>query len=79
MELTAEHENALWAVRNGGDIFSLSTAMLLRDCQEEGLVTIGAAMGKYGDGTNREPYFGAMITAKGKKALKAALNSGGRK
>jgi hypothetical protein len=65
MKLTEEHKKALWAVRKGADIFSLLTAKLLRECEKDGLVTITQAMGNYGDGTNREPYFGAIMTGKG--------------
>ena len=76
MELTAEHENALWAVRNGADVFSLLAAKLLRDCEKDGLVAITPAMGEYGDGTKREPYFGAVITGKGKEVLVDAIING---
>jgi len=77
MELTKEHEDALWAVRSGGDVFSLLTAKLLRECEQDGFVTTGPVMGEYGDGSNREPYFGARTTIKGLVFLQAALDAEG--
>jgi len=67
-ELTIFERQALEAVKDGGDVFSRGTAVLLRGLEQEGLVEICAAQGDY-DGKLCLPYFGAIITAKGKEVL----------
>ena len=71
--MTHKEREALKSVRGGADIFSLSLARTLRDIEkhESGLVTITKAMGDYQVDKPR-PYFGAILTGKGKKALTEA-------
>ena len=66
--LTIFERQALEAVKDGGDVFSRGTAVLLRGLEQEGLVEICDAQGDY-DGKLCLPYFGAIITAKGKEVL----------
>lgn len=63
---------AMLAVKNGADVFSYGIAKALREVEQSDpeLIDICKAMGNYGDGSNREPYFGAILTPKGQAALR---------
>ena len=67
MRLTKKHKQALQAVAHGADVFNYSTATTLREIERHRpeLVTITEPMGDYGGGAGREPYLGAIATAKG--------------
>lgn len=65
--------NALKAVESGADIISRSLAITLRKLEKEGLVKIGETIGHY-DPTRQLPYFGAIVTSKGKDLLRQIPN-----
>jgi len=67
MALTEEHKNALREIKDGADVFSYPTALRLREVQKEKpeLLVICKIMGEYPVAQKR-PYFGAILTAKGK-------------
>lgn len=71
MRLTSKHKEAMRQVINGGDVFDYGLARLLREVQrvDKSLIKIGKAKGDYGDGSGREPYFGAILTAKGRQEV----------
>lgn len=59
-------------IKDGADIHDYMVAKLLRriDTLHPGLISIGQLRMYRGDGTDRMPYFGAILTAKGRKLLK---------
>ena len=66
--LTVFERQALEAVKDGGDVFDRATATVLRGLEPDGFVEICEVMGDY-PGEQRQPYFGAIVTRKGKRAL----------
>lgn len=64
---------ALALVRDGADVHSYSLAKDLRELQRRFPTTIdiGRLEMYRGDGTGIVPYFGAIATAEGKKALRS--------
>lgn len=70
MNLTQAHKTVLKEVENGADVWGFIEARLLRQCESAGLVTICEAMADP-PGEQRQPYFGCIITAKGRRALTA--------
>lgn len=70
--LTDAHYEAMRAVTNGADVFSYVTARLLREVEatKPAFITVTDAMGDYNP-VGQLPYFGAILTGKGKDALKA--------
>ncbi len=67
VSLTGAEKCALLAVRDGADVFGYGLALTLRQIERKvpEYITITKARGNYGDGTGREPYFGAIATAAG--------------
>lgn len=72
-KIPAEYLAALALVRDGADVHSYALAKTLRQIEREfpALIRIGPLMMYQGDGTDRMPYFGAIATADGKRALRA--------
>ena len=66
---------SLRAVKDGADVYSLTVAKELREIEARfpSLVWIGEPMMYQGDGTDVVPYFGAIATSAGKRALRAGL------
>lgn len=84
MHLTEEHLKVMKAVKNGATIYGLNDAQLLREVQkyDKDLITIIDDMKKLEyilgyelDGAKQLPYFGAILTKKGKKYLKENMVS----
>lgn len=65
---------ALAQVKDGADVHSYALAKELREVEQRfpSLISIGRLEMYQGDGTGVVPYFGAIATAEGKRALKAA-------
>ena len=65
--LNAKHKKAMAAVKDGADVFDYAIARKLREVQRANpsLIRIVRPLGDYGDGSRREPYFGAKLTKKG--------------
>ncbi len=78
---TRKEIEALKAVRHGGDVLDYGMARTLRGLQKRGLgdlVDIGPREEEY-NGREQLPYFGAITTVKGLKAIRAsskAVNNG---
>lgn len=72
-KLTKAHKEAMAKVKNGGDVFSYTTALLLRGVERSHpeLITIGAAQINI-PGEQRQPYFGAKLTDAGIRAIEEA-------
>lgn len=68
MILTQDHKDVLKEVENGADVWGRAEAVLLRECEKDGLVEICEAMADV-PGEKRQPFFGCIITTKGKAAL----------
>lgn len=68
--LTPTERAALTAIRDGADVFSMTTAKTLRHLERTRpeLLEICPAMGEYGP-RDQHPYFGAILTAAGDDAL----------
>lgn len=64
---------ALALVKDGADVHSYTLAKSLRELEQRfpTLISIGRLEMYQGDGTGIVPYFGAIATAEGKRALKA--------
>lgn len=69
--LTAEMKKVMRAVKDGGDVWGLGEARCLREIKLRwpDLVTITKAMDVPADGAARQPYFGAILTDKGRAAV----------
>lgn len=69
--LTAEELDALRLIADGADIHSYTLARTLRRIQQTHpeLLSIGPLQMYQGDGTGITPYFGAILTAKGRKVI----------
>lgn len=72
MKLSNEEKDALKAIENGADVYGRGVAQILRNLWKEHpeWIDICAAMDAPEDGAKQQPYFGAILTAKGKKSLK---------
>lgn len=78
MKLTKEHKEAMRAVTHGADVSGYSIARLLREVERHHpeLITICKVMGDY-DGAGHVPYFGAILTKAGRRAVgKKRVKSG---
>lgn len=85
IEITPAHLTAMYGVRTGANIFSRGIAILLRDVQRfdpelieilsprELREDIGCTDQDLTDAEGKECYFGALLTPKGKKFLKARI------
>lgn len=71
-ELTTDEMSALRSVEGGADVYSMDLAMRLREIEKKApeLLTICEPQAYEGDGTDQMPYFGCIVTAAGKKALR---------
>ena len=74
MQLTDVHKSAMRKVASGADVFDYGLAKSLREVEKIApeMIRITGAMGDYGDGRNQEPYFGAILTKEGRRAIKSA-------
>ena len=70
--MTKKERAVLHAVIRGGDVYDWGAAQLLRALAARGFVAIVPAQGAPENGAMRQPYFGAILTAKGQRALKGA-------
>jgi hypothetical protein len=72
--LTAEMKTVMAAIKDGGDVWGYGEARCLREIERRfpGLVTITKAMQAPSDGAKQQPYFGAILTNAGRKAIEAA-------
>ena len=76
-ELQPNHYIVMGGIKNGADIYDLLNASLIRQIEtiDEDLVTIlnieelEEIHNKKFDGAKQMPYFGAILTGKGKKIL----------
>jgi hypothetical protein len=70
-QLNKAQREAMAAVKDGADVYDYATALRLREVQRAfpGFVDIGPAMAPPTNGTAKQPYFGAILTAAGKAAL----------
>ena len=73
LRLTMEQRAAMSAVAHGADVYSYSIAVRLREVQRAfpRLLDIGPAMNSPADGAAQQPYFGAILTARGRTAIAA--------
>lgn len=64
-------KEAFESISGGADIYSRVEAGLLRDLEDEypGMIDIGEARAYTGDGTDQKPFFGAVLTDKGRSFL----------
>lgn len=71
MILTNEHCNALVAILDGADVYSIRLAKALREIQRRAphLVSIVPAKNAPRNGAARPPYFGAIATPSGRQVL----------
>lgn len=62
-----EHLNALSSIRNGADIYGLGLAQALRGIERDypSYISICKPMAYNGDGADRMPYFGAIVSGGG--------------
>ena len=65
-------KEAMRLVEHGADIYDYTSARVLREVEKRHpkFISIGPAMMYKGDGTDRMPYFGAILTEAGRKALR---------
>ena len=70
--LTNEQIEILRKIKSGADIYDYMTAKILRTIEKNfpSLICITKPMMYQGDGTDQMPYFGAILTKDGKKAIK---------
>lgn len=66
--LTKDERAALRAVKDGGDVYDRGIAVILRACEKRGLVTIVKPVMPQ-SGKARQPYFGAITTRAGLRAI----------
>ncbi len=74
-DLSNKHKTALMTVSKGADVFNYHTSKILLECEKQGLVEICKARGNY-DPLRTPPYFGAIITSKGKKLIEEVSVNG---
>lgn len=72
--LSKEQQEAMFAIRSGGDVFSPTIARRLRALHKAHptLIEITEPMGRY-TATQERPYLGAILTAAGRHALAASI------
>lgn len=72
MKLLPGEKKAMEQVEKGADIYDYETARVLRQVEKRHpkFIHIGQAMMYKGDGTDRMPYFGAILKPAGIKALR---------
>jgi len=77
--LTSDHLDAMKEVKEGATIYGYRLAMLLREVQRydrslihiiDNMRELEQIVGEKFDGTKRLPYFGAILSEKGKTVLK---------
>lgn len=70
--LTAEQKRAMALVKNGADVYCYGLAGTLRGLQKTHgeLISITPAVDPPDDVKAKQPYFGAILTAAGKAAIK---------
>jgi len=68
VNLTEDHLGVLRQLEHGGDIWGYKEAVLLRQCEADGLVKVCEPMADI-PGNQRQPYFGCILTKKGKAIL----------
>lgn len=73
MKLTDAHKQAMARVKNGGDVFAYETAQLLREVERHHpeMIVIERAKSDI-PGDQQQPYFGAILTAAGIRAIQEA-------
>jgi len=64
----------LESVDGGADIYDLSLAIELRKLEKKGLVTVTRAMGAPENGAEQQPYFGCILSSKGRTTLTRQIN-----
>ena len=72
MKLTKAHMALLKEVDGGADVWGIVEATLLRQCEKDGLVVICKPQADP-PGEKRQPYFGCILTSKGKSVLKKVV------
>jgi hypothetical protein len=74
--LTEQHYIAMQAAEGGADIYSRPIAELLREVEKHNpdWIMITKPMAYDGDGTDQMPYFGAILTEDGVKAMEDELD-----
>ena len=70
-KLTAEEKKVMRQIVKGADIWGRYEAGIIRYIEREfpGLVTVTKAMNAPEDGAKQQPYFGAILTLAGLKAI----------
>lgn len=70
-DLSQDQVEAMKAVKNGADVYSYGIARALREVHNvrPDLVTITKPMTRKFTGVERMPYFGAILTREGKRAI----------
>ncbi len=71
-QCTQKHLNLMKDLENGADVMGLSDALLCRELEKTGHIMITKRQGVYLP-KERLPYFGAILTAHGRKTLKETL------
>ena len=73
MKLTKREQASMRQVKNGADVWDYGIASDLRAVQRKApsLISIGKPMMYRGTGVDRMPYFGAILTPAGRRALKS--------
>lgn len=72
-KLTKKEIEAMQQVKDGADVYNYGLAGLLRSVQRKdpSLIDIGKPREYRGNGADRVPYFGAILTKAGQSAIKA--------
>jgi hypothetical protein len=82
LELEQKHLDMMESIKDGATIFGYKEAKLLREVQRidreliqviDDISELEAIEGKEYDGAGRVPYFGAILTKKGKKLVRNHL------
>jgi len=68
VKLAQETRKILKQIKNGADIWGLREARILRECEKDGLVEICESQADI-PGEQRQPYFGCILTAKGREVI----------
>ena len=71
--LTAEMKAVMRQIANGGDVWGYGEARCLREVERRwpSLITITKAMNAPKDGAAQQPYYGAILTDAGRKAIQS--------
>ena len=70
-KLTEEQRRIMTQIVDGADVYGYGEAMICRQLQRADLVRIVKAKNAPKDGAEKQPYFGAKLTAAGRKLLAA--------